>query len=801
MKKINIFLTFLIAFFAFAFVNAKEITSFDMDYYLLPYNGLEMWDMPDASFLRNTSALHKPEVYLSSIEIFDEDGWEMWGSDEFEAGKAYKIVFEFGTNSPNDYMTPNTTLKLKTSEGVKTIKRVLRNENAYTFELNYTVKSAVPTVRTVRFDYDGNDSIELEAKVANNTQIGVASGHYDLDGLAFQGYKANGKTYVPGENYKVTSDVTFVAQYSPVNTYSVKYYVDGVLKKTVASTEGHEIFEYLYPDMTAELGSSVTVSSRWYTDSAMKHLFNTEDMPYITGDLTLYGYSVREYNIYTYSGDYVNNPGYIYIGDVVKEQDSIWGELRTPENQIVLHAVPSAGMKFEGWVDDNEFDYDNWVYVSTNPTYTLTLDDAVNNYVAVFSKLDDANIVIFNNNTNDFYTSYTRSVVVPNGQKVEQVTDMYLFQKELAGWFTDPECIIPYDFNAPVTHDIELYAKWQNSTKTLYPVYFYLIDLMTSDTLDEAYKIVYVEMGKKVTKPETVEKPGKAFIGWYSFNTDEEKFDFNTPIYIRKDLIGVYNDIYTISFDTDGGVALDSITTLDQTNGVLNIPTPQRLGYVFDGWYLDRECTRKYTQSYIFTQDTTLYAKWTEKLPFPDVKKGAWYYDVVKEAYTRGIITGYANGNFGVNDKITRSQIVVILYRLEGIPDVSSLSNPFNDVAAGSWYEDAIKWAYSNHIVNGYATGGFGPNDAIKRKDFAVILYGYAQFKGLDISNTTSLTNFADYKVIKGNYSEPALKWAVANTIVNGSTKNGKKYLNPNNNATRAEAAAMIMNYIHHYGL
>jgi uncharacterized repeat protein (TIGR02543 family) len=324
---------------------------------------------------------------------------------------------------------------------------------------------------------------------------------------------------------------------------------------------------------------------------------------------------------------------------------------------------------------------------------------------------------------------------------------------------------------------------------------------MTDQTINEAYKIVYVEIGKKVTKPAPVEKPGKAFVGWYSFNTDEEKFDFNTPIYIRKDLVGVYNDIYTISFDTKGGVALDSITTLDQTNGELNIPTPQRQGYVFDGWYFDESYTRKYTPSYIFTQDTTLYAKWTEKLPFADVKKGAWYYDVVKEVYTRGIITGYANGNFGVNDKITRGQIVVILYRLEGIPDVSAIENPFSDVKAGAYYENAVKWAYDNHIVNGYANGAFGPNDSIKRKDFAVILYGYAKFKGLDVSNITELTNFADYYKVKNNYAEPALQWAVANGVMSGSTKNGKKYLNPVNNATRAEAAAMIMNFLVHYGL
>lgn len=46
-------------------------------------------------------------------------------------------------------------------------------------------------------------------------------------------------------------------------------------------------------------------------------------------------------------------------------------------------------------------------------------------------------------------------------------------------------------------------------------------------------------------------------------------------------------------------------------------------------------------------------------------------------------------------------------------------------------------------------------------------------------------------------YAEDAVKWAVANKIILGNnTKEGYKTIEPHSNATRAEAATMLMRYI-----
>ncbi len=45
---------------------------------------------------------------------------------------------------------------------------------------------------------------------------------------------------------------------------------------------------------------------------------------------------------------------------------------------------------------------------------------------------------------------------------------------------------------------------------------------------------------------------------------------------------------------------------------------------------------------------------------FSDVGSSAWYYDPVETAYAHGILNGYADGNFGPGDPITREQVAVI---------------------------------------------------------------------------------------------------------------------------------------------
>lgn len=187
---------------------------------------------------------------------------------------------------------------------------------------------------------------------------------------------------------------------------------------------------------------------------------------------------------------------------------------------------------------------------------------------------------------------------------------------------------------------------------------------------------------------------------------------------------------------------------------------------------------------------------------FTDVSPKAWYYNYVNKAYQRGIISGYNKTKFGPTDKITRGQLMSIIWRAEGKP-VAFGTSKFTDVKADEYYATAIKWAAANDIVHGYEnTKKFGPNNPIIRQDLAVVLRNYAAYKGFETDANIDLSSFVDYNKIKGGYAESALKWAVKNKVINGrGLTNGKRAIDPFSNTTRAEAAAMIINFLDEFGI
>lgn len=179
-------------------------------------------------------------------------------------------------------------------------------------------------------------------------------------------------------------------------------------------------------------------------------------------------------------------------------------------------------------------------------------------------------------------------------------------------------------------------------------------------------------------------------------------------------------------------------------------------------------------------------------LPFTDVKSGSWFYDAVKYAYAQGLMTGTSATTFAPNGTMNRAMIVTVLYRLEKSPAVTGASK-FTDVPAGQWYSDAVAWAAANKIVNGYDETTFGPMNAVTREQMAAILFRYEQVKGLEnVTLEENLNRFPDQNKISA-YAIPALQWAVGQKIINGNTDGT---LDPTGTATRAQVAQIFTNLL-----
>lgn len=181
----------------------------------------------------------------------------------------------------------------------------------------------------------------------------------------------------------------------------------------------------------------------------------------------------------------------------------------------------------------------------------------------------------------------------------------------------------------------------------------------------------------------------------------------------------------------------------------------------------------------------------TPELPFDDVKPGDWFYNDVVYVYEKGIMDGVDNRVFSPNTTLNRAMFVTMLYRVAGEPAVSKTAD-FSDVPGDTWFSDAVAWASSQGIVDGYDDDLFGPYNSLTREQLATILYRYAKWSGRSTyAPTDALAGFADAADVSA-YALDAMRWAVYTGLMQGS-ENG---LEPQSSASRAQVAAIIHRFL-----
>ena len=145
-------------------------------------------------------------------------------------------------------------------------------------------------------------------------------------------------------------------------------------------------------------------------------------------------------------------------------------------------------------------------------------------------------------------------------------------------------------------------------------------------------------------------------------------------------------------------------------------------------------------------------------------ESGRYWFKPVYWAADNNITKGYENIYFGPEENCTREQMITFLYRTAGSPAVSG-SVSFSDVKKGSYYYNAVLWAYNNGITKGYSSGPykgkFGVGLNVTREDTVTFIYRMA---GKPKYTTTK--SFSDVK--KGNYYYDPVRWAAENGITKG---------------------------------
>ena len=83
-------------------------------------------------------------------------------------------------------------------------------------------------------------------------------------------------------------------------------------------------------------------------------------------------------------------------------------------------------------------------------------------------------------------------------------------------------------------------------------------------------------------------------------------------------------------------------------------------------------------------------------ISYTDVTAGDWYANAVTYVTLTGLMNGVGDA-FQPNTNLTRAMMVTVLYRMAGEPQVTQ-ANPFQDVAADTWYTNAVIWASETGI-------------------------------------------------------------------------------------------------------
>lgn len=259
-------------------------------------------------------------------------------------------------------------------------------------------------------------------------------------------------------------------------------------------------------------------------------------------------------------------------------------------SEIVLPSISKSGFAFEGWFTDPEFEIP--FSLETMPDHSFTL-------YAKWSEIKYT-LTFMDSGTKVFETSLAEdediTLFVPDAKK----------GMHLEGWFTNLEMTEQFALSKMPAQDVVLYAKW---TKNVYNIYI-------NSKGGQVYSPLSLEYGDSLSlisvTPPT--KTGYQFEGWFTNSDCTTTFvfegtmpDHSFTIYAKWQPLA-----YRLSFKTYSNAPIQPKYLF--VNEQIELPTPEnRVGKRFVGWYLDEECTQKFSLTVMPAHDILVYAKWNDK--------------------------------------------------------------------------------------------------------------------------------------------------------------------------------------------
>ena len=610
---------------------------------------------------------------------------------------------------------------------------------------SFTITETQPVLYTVTFDGNGNTSGTMTAlEVTGGSIQTLPDCGYTKTKYQFTGWLYGGKTYKPGDSFTTPyGDVTFTAQWQAV------FEVSGTIKEETGSgeqnTENAVVSLWLGANKIAE--THTEADGTYSFDDLLPGIYNlvvSKDQRTVTSMVEI---TTTDRTCNAILPQYVTNS----VVDVTPgSPDIVVGKLDTGFTEDDLSTAETGGkVEITFKVDEQQE------------------DDIEKDVLKDLQSAGGSNLALFLDCT------LTKTVTDETGTSTSELTQSSVVLEILLPLPTELQGKYNYTISRMHGGEAQIVPQGESS-KNEDGEYFTVSEDKTVLTLHvknfSTYAVGYRNAPSTPTYPPVKNESEN---GSYTVSP-------SNPSSGQK---------VTITPKPDEGYVVDSVTVTDKTGKDVTV-TPNT-----DGAYTFIQPNGSVTITVTFRKDTGLSdCPRDESCPmakFSDADRNAWYHDGVHYCVENGLMQGYGNGIFGPNDTLSRAMLVQILYNLENRPAVSGES-VFSDVAHSAWYADAVNWAAANGIVKGFGNGQYGPEDDITREQLAAILYRYAQYKNYDVSvgEDTNILSYSDAPEVS-EYAVPAMQWACGAGIMEGYGD----VLDPTGNATRAQAATMLMRF------
>ncbi|MBQ3468528.1 MAG: InlB B-repeat-containing protein [Bacilli bacterium] len=256
-----------------------------------------------------------------------------------------------------------------------------------------------------------------------------------------------------------------------------------------------------------------------------------------------------------------------------------------------LPTITRSGYSLLGWYTDPDDGEGTQITSST----VVTDDDT---YYAHWA--EDVTVTL---NTNGGTVS-PNTITVPYNTAVGELPTPAKTGHTFAGWYQDPGFNTPATSATIITEDTDFYAKWiENITVTLNP---------KGGTVSPSS--ISFAPGTAIGQLPTPEKTGYTFEGWFTDDgtyldevTSSTIFNSTTEIYAK------WIESITVTFNPKGGTVSPSSVTFAKGTAIGQLPTPEKVGYTFEGWFTDDGTySDEVTSSTVFNSTTEIYANWEE---------------------------------------------------------------------------------------------------------------------------------------------------------------------------------------------